>query len=243
MNIYIIVGHHSKKTEKQFAAGPGRKSNTQGVKSSQVSYDDESDVAYSDNSFYSEPQQAPAVPVTLTRREKKKSTKTASHKPADVKPRPKRSAEAMKSPSKFGIYVNEIDDTELSDTDQEQLKTATVTESSSEETPSSYTNIVPVSGPIPVLQAENRDEGSAEFHVEMGEFGNVETFVVKNEGGQDTEAGTVLDEDDPSWEPGTKKRRKSSGARSVGSVGNVAGDQAKSKYSLVVIGLDTNFSE
>ena len=221
-----------------------KSSTTQGIKSStqqsyDLTYDDEQDAAYSEASYYSEPQHenTPAMPVTQARlvgKKRKKVTKASPIKPVDVKPRPKRSAEAMKSPAKFGIYVDEIDDTELSDTEQEQIKTAasTVREPGSVDPSENYTNIVPipVSGPIPVLQTHDYDEGSTEFAGAMEEFENVDTGLVKKEAGHSVEAGTVMEEDDPNWEPGMKKRRKSAGSHSVSSLGNVAGDPVQSKY-------------
>ena len=241
VSVDISSGHHTKKTEKQFAAGPGRKSITQ--QSLPLVYE-ESDASYTEASYDRELQQdviqEPAMmPTGSTGKKKRKATKAApSH--YDIKTRPKRSAAATKSPLKFGIYVDEIDDMELSDNEQEQIKSAaaTVTEPSSEDSQVKYTEIVPVSGPIPVVpklntedsfQTEEFSEGSATFSGAMGEFANVENIVVKKEAESDIEAGVVMEEEDPDWKPGTKKRRKSSGSRSVSSPVNASGDQAQSK--------------
>ena len=173
--------------------------------------------------------------------------------PNDLKNRPKRSAAAMKSPLKSDIYVDE-DVEELSDIELEESDGAVGTviesnddigmEGNNETTPVKYTEMVPVSdkGPLPVVPKLDIDDpfqaqfsqGSAEFSGDMEEFG-MDNVVVKSEAGIDIEAGTVEDEEDPDWEPGTKKRRKSSGSRSVTSPVNVAGDQGQSKWCLSYI--------
>ena len=237
MSIDISSGHHTKKSEKQFAAGPGRKSATQ--QSLPLMYEDESEASYTDASYHCEPQQdimlEPTMSPTRSVGKKKRKAGKAAPSPSDIKTRPKRSAAATKSPLKFGIYVDEIDDVELSDNEQEQIKSATATVTQQEETQVKYTGIMPVTGPIPVVskldsdasfQTQEHSEDSA-FSGAMGEFANVENIIVKKEAESDIEAGVVMEEEDHDWEPGTKKRRKSSGSRSV--TRPVSGDQTQSK--------------
>ena len=182
---------------------------------------------------------------------KKKAAKTVPS-PNDLKNRPKRSAAAMKSPLKSDIYVGEDEDVEeLSDTELEESDGAvgTVMESNAdtgiegntcnENTPVKYTEMLPESDPVPVVPKLDIDDpfqaqfsqGSNEFSGEMEEI-RTDNVIVKQEAGLDIEAGTVEDEEDPDWEPGTKKRRKSSGSRSVTSPVNVAGEQGQSKWCL-----------
>ena len=238
----ISSGHHTKKSEKQFASSPGRKSATQ--QSLPLMYDDQSDIAYSEESYHTELEQdiipEPAMtPTRVTGKKKRKAAKPAPE-PSHVKTRPKRSAAAMRSPLKSDIYVGENEDVEdLSDSEQEQSETAaaTVTQPGPKQTPVKYTEIIPVSGPIPVVpkldtedsfQTQEYDEGSAEFSGAMEESGN-DNVIVKKEAGFDVEEGAIMDEDDPDWEPDTKKRRQSSGSRSVTSPVNVSGSQGQSK--------------
>ena len=252
--IYFLIdissGHHTKKTEKQFASSPGRKSATQ--QSLPLLYDDESDVAYTEADYYTEAQQdfipEPAMTPTRSVGKKKKKAAKAAPSPSEIKTRPKRSAAAMKSPLKSDIYVDEIEDIEeLSDSKQEQSESAaaTATEPGPKETPVKYTEIIPVTGPVPVVpkletedsfQTQEYDEGSAAHSGAIGEQSNLDN-IVKKEAELDIEAGTIMDEEDPDWEPGTKKRRKSSGSGSVTSPVNVSGGQAQSKWisSLLVL--------
>ena len=217
-------------------------------------YEDESEASYTEASYHTEPQQdvmlEPAVTPTRSVGKKKSKTAKAAPSPSDIKTRPKRSAAAMKSPLKFGIYVDDIEDIEeLSDSEQKQSEStaATVTKSGPEQTPVKYTEIVPVSCPIPVvvvpkLEMEDSfgiqeyDEGSAEFSGAGGEISNLDNITVKKEAGSDIEVGAIMDhEEDPNWEPGTKKRRKSSGSSSVTSTVNVSGGQAQSKWILSLV--------
>ena len=209
-------------------------------------YNDESDVAYSEASYHAESQQdiIPEKAMTPTRAVGKKKRKTAkvAPSPSDTKTRPKKSATAMRSPLKSDIYVGENEDVdELSDSEQEKSESAarTVTELGPEDTPVKYTEIIPVSGPIPVVPkldinnsflTQEYDDGSTVFSGAMQELGN-DSVIVKKEAGLDDEVGALMDEEDPDWEPGTKKRRQSSGTRSVVSPANVSRSQAQSKWT------------
>ena len=257
--VHISAGHHNKKSEKQFAEGPGRRS------ASQQSFPTDDD-ANSDSCYQFDPEEEefPAPAVTPTRsksggKRKKKAAKTVPI-PNDLKNRPKRSAAAMKSPLKSDIYVGEEENMEnLSDSELEESDSAagsvmesnadTGIEGNNETTPVKYTEIVPVSDPVPVVPKLETDDpfqaqfrqGSAEFSGDMEEFGT-DNVIVKREAGLDIEAGTVEDEEDPDWEPGVKKRRKSSSSRSVTSPVNVAGDQGQSKWCLSRFCSNANFS-
>ena len=257
--VHISAGHHNKKSEKQFAEGPGRKS------ASQQSFPID-DYANSDSCYLFDPQEEeiPAPAVTPTRsksggKRKKRAAKTVPS-PNGFKNRPKRSAAAMKSPLKSDIYVGEEEDMdELSDSELEESDSAagivmesnvdTGMEGNNENTPVKYTEIVLVSDPVPVVpKLETYDpfqaqvsQGSAEFSREMEEF-RTDNVIVKQEARLDIEAGTVEDEEDPDWEPGTKKRRKSSDSRSVTSPVDVVADQGQSKWCLSRFCSNANFS-
>ena len=227
--------------------GPGRRSATQ---SYSHLYEEDSDSCYLFD-LEQETTQAPAnypselqqdsvehSAVTPTKPEpKKKRPVKKAPSPVEVKVRPKRSAAAMKSPLKSD-FVGENDDIEeLSDSEQEQADSAEIEMVSGEKDNAAepeYTEIVPVSDPIPVLPtvdtgdlllAQGYSNDSAQFSGGPAIEGDseMENIVVKKEAGLDYEAGTMEDEEDPDWEPGTKKRRKSSGSRSLTSPVNVTG--------------------
>ena len=240
----ISSGHHTKRTEKQFVSSPGRKSATQ--QSLPFMYDDESDVAYTEASYYTEAQQdtIPDPAMIPTRSAGKKKDAKVAPSPSDITTRPKRSDAAMRSPLKSDIYVGENEDVEeLSDGEQEQSESAaaTATEPGPKETPVKYMDIFPVSGPIPVVpkletedsfQVQEYDEGSAAFSGTVSENSNLGYIVVKTEVGLDTEAEAITEEEDPDWEPGTKKRRMSCGSGSVAGPVNVSEGQSQSKWIL-----------
>ena len=301
----ISSGHHTKKSEKQFASSLGRKSVT--PQSLPPTYDDELEAAYTEDT---EPHQdiTPEPTMTPTRAVGKKKRKVAKSapSPSDTKTRPKRGAAATKSPLKFAIYIGENEDVEelydseleqsestvvtvtepgpketpvkyteiipvtgpipvvpkldtedsfqvqqydveeLSDSEQEQSVStaATVTEPGPEETPVKYTEIVHASGPTPVVpkldtedsfQTQEYDEGSAEFSGAVRGNFNVENTSGKKEVELDIEEGDIIDVEDPDWEPGTKKKRKSSGSHSVTSPVNVSEGQEQSKLILSLV--------
>ena len=236
--VHISSGHHNKKSEKQFAEGPGRKPASQQL----FPHLYDADVGC-DSSYHFDPQPetpAPAPAPTKSRGKGKKKTAKTVPSPNDLKNRPKRSAAAMRSPLKSDIYVSENEDVEsLSDSEIEGAESAAGMEVNNKTTPVKYTEMVPVSDPIPVVPKLDTDDpfqaqfsqGSAEFSGDMEEFG-MDNVIVKSEAGLDIDAGTVEDDEDPDWEPGTKKRRKSSGSRSVTSPVNVSVDQGQSKWCL-----------
>ena len=224
--------------------GPGRRSATQ---SYSHLYEEDSDSSYLFD-LEQETTQAPAnypselqqdsvehSAVTPTKPEpKKKRPAKKAPSPVEVKVRPKRSAAAMKSPLKSD-FVGENDDIEeLSDSEQEQSENTAEIEmvSGEKDNAAEYTEIVPVSDPIPVLPtvdagdlllAQGYSGDSAQFSEAIQGDSEMENIVVKKEAGLDNEAGTMEDEEDPDWEPGTKKRRKSSGSRSLTSPVNMTG--------------------
>ena len=159
----------------------------------------------------------------------------------------------MKSPFKSDIYVDENEEeVEVSDGELEQSEnTATaMTEEGLEDTTVKYTSIksvVPVSDPIPVVpkletenlygtqEQDNSNISAADSSEAVGEISDFENIVVKKEVLSDIEMGTDMEEKDPDWEPGAKKRRKSFGSLSVTSPVNVASDQPQSKWILLVL--------
>ena len=237
---HIFTGHHTKKSEKQFASSPGRKSATL-----PLMYEDETESTYTDASYYTELQQdaapQPAITPTKAGSKKKRKTAKATKSPVEIKPRPRRSAAAMKSPLKSDIYVGENEDIEdLSEDEQEHSESGAEIETKTDQENNAveYTEIVPVSDPVPVLPkvdtedlllAQQYSGDSAEFSGAHGEHLNMENISVKKEAGFEIETGGISDEEDPEWEPGTKKRRKSSGSRSVTSPVNVSRSQAESE--------------
>ena len=208
-------------------------------------YEDETEAAYTDASYHTELQlqqeavQQSAITPTKTGSKKKRKSAKVTKSPVEIKPRPRRSAAAMKSPLKSDIYVGENEDIEdLSEDEQSESGAEIETKTDQENNAVEYTEIVPVSDPIPVLPkvdtedlllAQGYSGGSAEFSGAHGEHLNIENISVKKEAGFDIETGAISDEEDPEWEPGTKKRRKSSGSRSVTSPVNVSRSQAESK--------------
>ena len=236
----ISSGHHNKKSEKQFAEGPGRKSASQQLFPHLYDADADSDTSYHFDPQPEIPAPVPAETPSMSGGKRKKKTVKTVPVTSDLKNRPKRSAAAMRSPLKSDIYVSESEDVDsISDSEIEGAESAAGMEVNNETTPVKYTEMVPVSDPIPVVpkfdtadpfQAQFR-QGSVKFSGEMEEFGT-DNVIVKSEAGLDIESVTMEDEEDPDWEPGTKKRRKSSSSRSVTSPVNVAGDQGQSKWCM-----------
>ena len=210
-----------------------------------LSYEDSIDGGSYNEASYTELQQdtipPPAITPTKPGAKRKKPAKKAPT-PVEIKVRPKRSAAAMKSPLKSDIYVGENDDIEeISESEQEQADSVEIEMVTGEKDDAAeYTEIVPVSDLIPVLPKVDTEDlllaQGGDSHSIM------ENIIVKKEAELDYEAGTMEDEEDPDWEPGTKKRRKSSGSRSLASPVNVTatrslaspvgGEQAQSKWSL-----------
>ena len=243
-------GHHTKKPpEKQFVEGPGRRTSTQSYShlneedsDSSYQFDLEQETTQAPANYPSELQQDSvehsAVTPTKPEPKKKRHAKKAPS-PVEVKVWPKRSAAAMKSPLKSD-YVGGNDDIE-SISEDEQVQSESVADikkdAGEKNDTAEYTEIFPVSDPVPVLPkvetgdlllSQGYSGDSAQFSGAIQGDSIMENIVVKKEAGLDYEAGTMEDEEDPDWEPGTKKRRKSSGSRSLTSPVIVTGTRSQS---------------
>lgn len=186
-------------------------------------FDTDSDDTFSEASIHTESQlqimSEPVItsprPVSLTRNSQAtKSKATASN----IKNRPRRSAEAKRSPFKSNIYVDEDINLEENN-DEDNSDNATITKHETDETKPDIKYTQTVSAILPLVSdLDTGNHGLGENSEESAaiESGLDDTVIVKMEAVSDHEGGNV-DTDDPDWEPGAKKRRKSSGSRSLAS--------------------------